>query len=295
VPTTLGYRYYVRYLMNDTADQLSVIERRQIDVRFRALPVMLEQWLKQSATMLARTAQTAALVTPPVAGTNRFKHIELISIQGRLALMVLVLQGGMVQQRMLNLAEVVPQPALTEAAAHINSLCENLNANEMRVKSHALTILERDVTEIAAELMEHGESMPVRVIYQNGLSEIINTFPDSGGRQQAVRLFEERAFLDMILEDVLSPLLNDEVQVVIAGEGRWNELSQVSMVLSHYGIRGQMRGALGVVGPTSINYPRAIGTVRHIAGLMSEMLTSLYSDETAPGDEISRPSPPGKK
>ena len=106
---------------------------------------------------------------------------------------------------------------------------------------------------------------------------------------------EERAFLDMILAEVLSPLPDDEVQVVIAGEGRWNELSQVSMVLSHYGLRGQMRGALGVIGPTSINYPRAISTVRHIAGLMSEVLTSLYNADSPPDSPAEKPALPGKK
>ncbi|MCU0511052.1 MAG: heat-inducible transcriptional repressor HrcA [Anaerolineae bacterium] len=291
IPTTLGYRYFVRHLMQDTRSELTLPERRQLDVRFRALPVILEQWLKQAATMLAHTTHSAALVTPPVAGTNRFKHIELISIQGRLALMVLVLQGGMVHQRMLNLAEAVPQPALSEAAAHINALFDNLSAGDMRVKSHSLSILERDVTDIITELMERGDPHPVRSLYRDGLSSIINSFPEDSGRQQAVRLFEERALLDMILTEVLLHPVDDEVQVVIAGDGRWNELSQVSMVLSHYGIPGQMSGALGVIGPTSINYPRAIGTVRHIAGLMSEMLLSLYSAGSTPEDD----SPPPKK
>lgn len=291
IPTTMGYRYFVRHLMNNISGELTLVERRQIDARFRALPVLLEQWLKQSATVLARTARTASLVTPPISGTNRFKHIELIAIQGRLALMVLVLQGGVVHQRMLNLAEAVSQAALSEAADHINSVCDNLNASELQVKSHGLSILEREVVEIAADLMERGDSHTVRTVYRDGLSEIINAFPDSGGAQQAVRLFEERAFLDMILAEVLSPLIDDEVQVVIAGDGRWNELSQVSMVLSHYGIPGQMSGALGVIGPTSINYPRAIGTVRHIAGLMSDMLMNLFSVDLPATDEPGPPAP----
>ena len=58
--------------------------------------------------ILARTVNTASLVTPPVSETNRYKHIELVSIQGRLVLMVLVLHGGIVHQRMLNLADQFP-------------------------------------------------------------------------------------------------------------------------------------------------------------------------------------------
>jgi heat-inducible transcriptional repressor len=275
IPTTLGYRYFVRNLMQ--RPELALNERHQIDHRFRALPLVLEQWLNQAATTLARTAQSAALVTPPITGTSRFKHIELIAIQGRLALMVLVLQGGIVHQRMLNLADTLPQDSLSETANRLNTVFSNLTANEVRVKSHGLSVLEREVSDIAAELMSQGDQHTIPSLYRDGLSEIINTFPAGDGVQQAVRLFEERAFLDMVLSQML-PGGSDDVQVVIAGEGRWGELSQVSMVLSHYGVPGQISGALGVLGPTHINYTRAISAVRHIARLMTEMLGTMYHD-----------------
>jgi hypothetical protein len=62
---------------------------------------------------------------------------------------------------------------------------------------------------------------------------------------------------------------------VIGGEGRWEELTHLTMVLSRYGIRGQVSGAVGVVGPTHINYGRAISTVRYMSGLMTDMLVNL--------------------
>ena len=275
IPTTLGYRYFVRNLMQKP--ELGLSERHQIDHRFKTLPLVLEQWLNQAATTLARTAQSASLVTPPTTGTSRFKHIELIAIQGRLALMVLVLQGGIVHQRMLNLADTLSQNVLSETANRLNSLLANMTVIEVRVKSHGLNVLEREVGDIAAELMTQGDLHNLPALYRDGLSEIINTFPAGDGVQQAVRLFEERAFLDMVLSQML-PGAQDDVQVVIAGEGRWGELSQVSMVLSHYGVPGQMSGTLGVLGPTHINYTRAISAVRHIARLMTEMLGTLYHD-----------------
>ncbi len=288
IPTTLGYRYFVRNLMQ--RPELGLTEQRQIDHRFRALPLVMEQWLNQAATTLARTAQSAALVTPPTTGTSRFKHIELIAIQGRLALLVLVLQGGVVHQRMLNLADTLAQNMLTETANRLNGLFTNLSATEVRVKSHSLSVLEREVSDIAADLMGQGDLHALPSLYRDGLSEIINTFPAGDGVQQAVRLFEERAFLDMVLSQML-PGANEDVHVVIAGEGRWGELSQVSMVLSHYGVPGQMSGALGVLGPTHINYTRAISAVRHIARLMTEMLGTLYRDS----DDVGELPPPNNR
>jgi len=281
IPTAQGYRYFVKQLLNTS--KLARIEQDYITEKFSKLPIAVEQWLKQAATVLSRTVNTAALVTPPLKETNQFKHIELISIQGRLALLVLVLDGGSVHQRMLNLAEPLPQQKLSEAAEHINSLCTGLNANQVRMKSIQLPILEREVTELAAELIERASTNQIRTIYRDGLSEIIDSFPDNEGAQQVIRVFEKRAFLDMILSEILSPLLEGEdIQVIIAGDERWSEINQLGMVFSRYGLPGQFSGTLGVLGPTHINYGRAISTVRYVSSVMTDMLVALYNDEAQP-------------
>ena len=287
VPTETGFRYFVRQIVND--DALSTTEQRLIQEKFHSLPRATEQWLRLAATLLARTSQTASLVTPPISDTSRFKHIELISVQGRLALMVLVLQGGVVHQRMLNLADAVPQAKLAEAALHINTHCADLFAHQLRMKAAQFDALEREATELAAEVMDQADNH-ARTIYRDGLSAIIGAFTDGDGAQQAVRVFEERAFLDMILTDLLEPFLND-VRVIVAGDGRWDELSQLSLVLSRYGVPGQMSGAIGVLGPTHINYGRAISSVRYVSSIMTKMLVELYGDDR--GDERlpNEPSP----
>lgn len=274
IPTEQGYRYFVRRLV--TNGDLSPSEQSYITDKFQSLPLVSEQWMRLAASILSRTANTASIVTPPIAETNRFKHVELIAIQGRLVLMVLVLHGGMVQQRMLNLAEPVPQQKLTEAADHINALCVDLYANDLRMKGVQLPLLEREVVELAAEIMERSDNNQVRLIYREGLSDIIGAFPDGEGAQQAVRLFEERAFIKLILKDILDPQ-DDDVKVIVAGEGR-EEINQLSMVVSRYGVPGQVSGAVGVFGPTHINYGRAISTVRYVSSLMTNMLIGLYGE-----------------
>jgi heat-inducible transcriptional repressor len=285
VPTENGYRYFVKRLI--TPNDLTTAEETRIAEKLNKTPLATEQWLTLVATVLARTAQTAALVTPPVAETSRFKHLELISIQGRLALMVLVTQQGIVHQQMLTLTESIPQPKLSEAAERINALCQNLGANEMRVKGVQLQLLEREVAELVADLIDQADSNHGRLVYRDGLSELISSFQHNQGAQQAIRVFEENAVLNMILNDVLTPILNT-VQVVIAGNGRWEELSHLTMVLSRYGIPGQASGAVGVLGPTNLNYGRAISAVTYVSTLMTDMLTNMYALDDAQngqGDE----------
>lgn len=278
IPTALGYRYVVRRLLDNTA--LAPSDHHYIERKFSELPTVLEQWMRQAATVLARTAHTASLVTPPVSTTTTFKHLELISIQGRLALMVLVLEGGTVHQRMLTLAEPVTQAILSETADYINGVCNNLSANQIRMRSRQFTELEREVAELAADLIDKSSNNQVRLVYRDGLSEIIKDFPDSKGAEQAVRIYEERAMLEMLLTEILHPMMeNDDrdVQVIIAGDGH-EEVDQLSLVVSRYGVPGQIRGTLGVLGPMNLHYGRAISAVRKVSGMMTDMLVELYED-----------------
>lgn len=277
VPTDQGYRYFVQHLIN--TPELSSAEQSHIARRFQMLPLATEQWMRFAATVLSRTAQTASLVTPPAVPTGHFKHLELISIQGRLVLMVLVVQGGTVHQRMLNLEDVVPQPILSDAANRINALCLDLTANEMRTKAGQMGLLEQEVLELASELVENSSGNQVRMVYREGLTDLIGIAGENSAAiaTQAVRVFEERAFLNVILDEFLSPV-NGEVQVVIAGEGRRDEINHLSMVLSRYGVPGKLSGAVGVLGPTHINYGRAISTVRHVSSMMTNMLVELYKN-----------------
>ena len=273
VPTESGYRYFVRRLMQ--AGNLSSVEEHRITESMRTPPAATEQWMRLAATLLSRTARSAALVTAPISEASRFKHVELISIQGRLVLMVLVLHSGNVHQQMLNLVESPGQPALAEAARRLNAVCLDQGANELRVKSAQLGLFEREIAELAADVMERSDTNQVRFIYRDGLSSILGDFQASEGAEQAVRVFEERAVLNLLLAEVLA---RNEVQVFIAGDGRWEELNHLSMVLSRYGIPGQVSGALGVVGPTHINYGRAVSAVRHVSNVMTDVLAGLLEE-----------------
>ena len=165
IPTENGYRYFVRRLI--TSGEISSIEKSHMSDRLKTIPLASEQWMLLVATMLARTANVAALVTPPVADMSRFKHVELIAIQGRLVLMVLVLQGGAVHQQMLTLAEPVPQSKLGETAERINTQYMDMSAKEVRVRSVQMNLLEREVSELAADAMDKADTNQVRL----GLSQ----------------------------------------------------------------------------------------------------------------------------
>lgn len=274
VPTRLGYRYFVHRLL--TGGDLTAAERRRIARDFRRAPTDVEEWMRLAAMVLARTAQTPALITAPRAPEGRFKHLELISTQGRLVLMVLVLQGGNVHQQLLTLTESVSQDILSQTAQTINTQCALMTAEQVRHRLRSQSDeLTRDVGELVADAMLQIDQQGPRDVYQFGLSESLPSFSDNEA-QQAVRVLEEQSLLDGILRETLT-IDEPEVRVVVAGEGRWEALSHLSMVLGRYGTP-QARGALGVLGPTRMRYGRAISTVRYVAGLMSGLFDDVYGE-----------------
>jgi heat-inducible transcriptional repressor len=276
VPTDTGYYFFVERLLGEVT--LPATERRMITHQFHQARLDMNQWMRLAASTLARTARNASLVTAPRAEQSRYKHIELISTQGRLVLLILVLQGGNVQQQMLTLAEPLTQVELSQAADRLNQLCSGLGATEIRTRGQGLPTFEAEICELVLDMMQRSDSRMTGEIYRDGLTEMLSQpeFTDAESSQGALRLLEERSFLDNFLSETLGPAVGG-VRVIIGGEGRWEELSNCSMVLASYGVPGFATGALGVLGPTRMPYGRAISAVRFVAELMSDLVYEMYS------------------
>jgi heat-inducible transcriptional repressor len=277
IPTYKGYRHFVERLLGEV--ELPLHERRTIVHQFHQARRDFEQWIPLATSILARTGRGAALVTAPQAGQSLYKHLQLISTQGRVVLLVLVLRGGMVKQQMLALAEPLNQEDLNEVSDRLNQLCSDLAAGEIEARVDGLPLFEADVATLVVDIMRRTDAHTAGTVYRDGLREVLRQ-PEFVEREQAqglMRVMEERSFLEAVLADALSPEVGS-VRVLIGGEGRWDELRACSIVLGRYGVAGFATGALGVVGPTRMLYGRAISAVRFVAGLLSELVYDMYAE-----------------
>jgi heat-inducible transcriptional repressor len=277
VPTVEGYRFFVGRLMGEVS--LPLQERRTIIHQFHQAPRGLDQWMPLAASILTRTSRGAALVTAPLAVQTAFKHLQLISTQGRMVLLVLVLRGGIVTQQILNLAEPMEQGDLSAASDRLNKMCDALSADEVRALFEEMPSFDAEIARFVVGVMDHNEQRAAGVVYRDGLSALLQEPEFSGGEnaQGLVRVMEERNRLDTILEDVLGPDVGS-VRVLIGGEGRWEDLEMCSLILARYGVAGFATGALGVVGPIRMAYGRAISGLRFVAELLSDMVYDMYTE-----------------
>jgi heat-inducible transcriptional repressor len=281
VPSEDGYRYFVSHMMHQA--ELPEAIQHTISHQFHQSRPEVEQWMTLAASVLAHQSQAVSLVTAPHAEKSRFKHVELISTQGRQVLMVVVLIGGEVSQQILTLAEPVGQERLSAAAMRINQNFQGYTVDEVNALPARSDALETDIVTLITQDMRRTADRVSGDLYYDGLTNVLAEpeFNASDEARRALRLFDERSTLqDLLSRTVLNSGVGG-VQVLIGGEGTWEELRQCSMVLARYGVPGQVTGMLGVLGPMRMSYSKTIPTVRYVAGLLSDLVNDTFASENS--------------
>ena len=279
VPSEDGYRAFVGEMIHKAELPASV--QNTISHQFFQARPDVDQWMTLAASVLANQSQGVSVVTAPHAEMSRFKHIELISTQGRQVLMVMVMDGGEVSQQVLTLAEIVTQDRLSQVATHLNSILAGLSMAGIAAVSSRTDALEQDIITLLLQDMKRTSESASGEIYTDGLTNVLDEpeFAESDEARWALRLFEERSTLQGLLARASSNSSVGGLQVLIGGSGGWDELRQCSMVVARYGVPGLVTGTLGVLGPMRMSYARTIPTVRYVAGLLSDLVNDTISGE----------------
>jgi heat-inducible transcriptional repressor len=280
VPTDLGYRYFVERLMGES--HLSTEEQRLIHHQFYQVQHQLDEWVRLTASILSRALQSAAIITPPRAEEAHLKHFEVLSLHEAVVLLVLVLRDGTVRQERLVLDAPMGQDELSRLARRFN---EHLyDATAERVAEFALgerghvSPDEQMLLESLAQMLARLDILSPDAFYHEGVSQLLRreefTHADPERIRQVVEALERNRFMPAIAPQVMA---GDGVQVIIGSENETDALRDMSVVVARYGAKGQLSGLLGIVGPTRMQYGRAIAIVRYMTDLLNDLLAETYS------------------
>jgi len=279
VPTEEGYRYFVSQMMPNA--ELPAAVQHTISHQFHQSRADMDQWMTLAASILAHQSQGVSVITAPHAEQSRFKHVELISTQGRQVLMVLVFVGGEVSQQILTLAEPVTQERLSQTATRLNALLAGLAVDKISGLSTSSDPLDQDILTLILQDVRRTSESSSGEIYTDGLTNVLSEpeFAESDEARRALKIFEERSTLRDLLARSTTNTNIGGLQVLIGGEGEWEELRQCSMVIARYGVPGMATGTLGVLGPMRMPYTKTIPTVRYVAGLLSDLVNDTIAGE----------------
>lgn len=277
VPTELGFRFFVRHLLTEPA--LLPVEQEAIRREFQAARREVDQWLRVSTAVLARASHGAALATAPRAARCRFKHMELVHIHSTKVLLVLVLQEGAVKQQLLDINEEIDQGELSRISNELNAHLQGCDAAAIAAHAATLSPFSRQVAMLVMDAMQRLDDQGSGPVFRDGLADMLRLpeFAEGENVRKIVQVLEQPLLLEQIADQYVR---RNAVHVVISGDGRFDELRNVSIVLTRYGTAERISGLLGVIGPVRMWYDRSIGAVRFVSDLMSEMVEDIYGTYT---------------
>jgi heat-inducible transcriptional repressor len=280
VPTDRGYRFYVESIVDQVP--LPAVEQLMIRHQFGQVEFASEHWFRLAATTLASVTRAAGLATPAKPSAAHIRRIDLVAINERMASLILVLQEGSIKQALISLDEAADQDRLSQVAALLNERLAGRTAARAEERLAALgdeepsaALARRIGGRIVRTLREYDANV-IEELFSDGLLNVMAApeFAQSDKLRRVFSALENRTYLGELVGTVAGM---DQVQVFIGQENSSAEMRDVSLVLAPYGRPGRAVGVVGVLGPTRMSYPQAIGTVRFVSGLMNELVDHLYA------------------
>jgi heat-inducible transcriptional repressor len=277
-PTQTGLRFFVDSLLE--LGDLDEGERRDIDSKLSREQRSFEDTLNRASELLGGLAGGAGLVLTP-AREAPVKHAELVSIGAGQALAVLVFEDGSVENRVLSTPPGLTPSALQEATNYLNARFKGRTLAEARTAAdEALKHDRAALNEAAANLVQGGlaewsgeDPQAGRALIVRGRANLLQDPATLGDLEQVRRLFDDlEKGADLVqLLDIVGHA--DSVRIFIGSENPLFSLSGSSLVVAPY-MNAQRRvvGALGVIGPTRLNYARVIPVVDYTARVIGRML-----------------------
>jgi heat-inducible transcriptional repressor len=274
VPTEAGLRLFVDGLLEIGA--LSREERESIDGRCAATGRSLASVLEEATTMLSGLSRCAGLVVAPKQDAA-LKHIEFVQLGPGRALVVLVSENGLVENRIIDVPLGLPASSLIEATNYLSQRLVGRTIDDARL------LIKTELDQHRAQLDELS-----RKVVEAGLA----TWSQAGGYllvrgqgqlladvQQMADLERIRALFAMLeTKDAMVRLLDasekaEGVQIFIGAENELFSMAGCSVIIAPYANREEkVVGAIGVIGPTRMNYARIIPMVDYTAKVIGRIL-----------------------
>jgi len=270
IPTDQGYRLFVDRLSG--VKPLSAAERRAIET-FLAGAYDLDSVVMRTVRLLAQLTRQVAVVQYPSLTRSTVRHIELVPLSDRRLLLVLITDTGRVEQRVVELPGEIGEESITQLRAVLNACLDGRKLADVasvvaelpdRVSSADRPNAAAVFSVIAETLVERHEE---RVVVGGAANLTQADF--SRGLHEVLEALEEQVVLMRLLGESGDQAT---VTVRIGSENEFDGLRSTSLVATGYGAGNQSLARLGVLGPTRMDYPTAMGAVRAVARYVGQIL-----------------------
>ncbi len=279
LPTEMGLRMFVDGLM-EVAD-VATPDKTEIEATLIDNNSDITKTLDRAGDMLSVLTQGASVVLSPATTEAPIKHLEFVSLSPDRVLVVLVLADGQVENRLMTPPPGMTPSSMREAANFLNSLLEGRTISEMRSvvldevakRRHEIDALSQQLIEAGAAQWIGNASDTDRLIVR-GRSNLITEGVSEQDFDRIRQLFDDLEQKEGLVQLLDQTERGEGVRIFIGSENKLFSLSGSTLVVSPYmNAERKIVGAVGVIGPTRLNYGRVVPIVDYTAQLVGKILS----------------------
>ena len=265
VPTDKGYRHFV-----DAVGQASLgrPDNRKVTDFFREMRGEIEDLMRDTAGLLSRLTDYAAVVVDHSADGAAVRSFQLVSLAPEVALAVVVLATGVVEKHTIEWDEAVYPDDIDTISAAVSAAFDARPLTQPEglrsTGSRRLDAMARSVVEVVS-----GQPVDPDRVYVDGASRVVGSFDAVDTVSQVLTILEQQLVVVSLLGDVLER----GQSVAIGAETGLEPLEECSVVVSPYEIDGEAAGSIAVLGPTRMNYPQAMAAVAVVSRQLGRRLS----------------------
>ena len=275
IPSDKGYRFYVDTMLGEREREVEELKGLLLEKDEK-----MDTLLKRVARVLATNTNYAAMITTPQYQRNKLKFIQLSKVHEHKLLAVVVVEGNVIQNTMLQVEEDLDDATLLKLNILLNTHLNGLSIDEinlamisaMKQQAGVHSGIVSGVIDAVAEAIRSDEDLK---IYTSGTNNILKYPELTDNREKAselINVFEEKKALGELVQDSFSEESGTGIQVYIGNETPVQSMKDCSVVTATYELGEGMRGTIGIIGPKRMDYDKVIGTLKT---LMNE-LDTLY-------------------
>ena len=281
IPSDKGYRLYVDHLMKQK--ELSVDEIDNIKKSMEIKINEMSQLIRQASAVMSKITRYTSIAMTPQMKKSAIKAVQVVPIEQGKALIIVITNTGVIRNSMVRITETIPPDLLIKVSNVLNNKLSGLTIEQINLKliqemekeigvagEHLLPIL-NTVAECINQIDDYE-------VYLDGTTNIFN-YPEFRDIQKA------KEFLDILDEkDTLCKLLSNldenirDVNIQIGSENELKEIRDCSLITTTYSIGETIIGSIGIIGPTRMEYPRVVASLRHMKEMINMEILKLLGE-----------------
>ena len=266
IPSDKGYRWYVDSLMVDKANEIIDI-KQDLEEKAGKIDILLQYIAK----LLAKDTNYTSMVSKPHYTHKKIKFVQLTDVDEHQILAVIVIEGNIVKNKLLNILESIDKEAILKMNIILNTFLQGLDITEitmqiianMKAQAGEYATILSDVLDVIAEVIAEVDNVE---IYTSGATNILK-YPELSDSEKASEIlytFEEKKQLTQLIGDKLSEEESRGIQVYIGDETPVESMKDCAVVTATYEIEEGVYGKVGIVGPKRMDYEKVVGTLQNL-------------------------------